>query len=177
MINQWIINELGIAIDAQNTVEIVKRMEEVRLMESRKSLRLMDRVDGVAPAVAAVAAAAAAAAAATATGNSTGDAALTHASAPSPGAADKRNANGIDVPGAYSRYLLVYLNNSALALLNARPIRRLDRFCFSTDLISDDGSRSAPFNRVEWARQLPFPLPPPPLIAALWMLRLLSFAL
>ena len=122
-------------------------MEEVRLMESRKSLRLMDRVDGVAPAVAAVAAAAAAAAAATA--NSTGDAALTHASAPSPGAADKRNANGIDVPGAYSRYLLVYLNNSALALLNARPIRRLDRFCFSTDLISDDGSRSAPFNRVE----------------------------
>ena len=140
---------MGIAIDAQNTVEIVKRMEEVRLMESRKSLRLMDRVDGVAPAVAAVAAAAAAAAAATATGNSTGDAALTHASAPSPGAADKRNANGIDVPGAYSRYLLVYLNNSALALLNARPIRRLDRLCFSTDLISDDGSRSAPFNRVE----------------------------
>ena len=136
---------MGIAIDAQNTVEIVKRMEEVRLMESRKSLRLMDRVDGVAPAVAAVAAAAAAAA----TANSTGDAALTHASAPSPGAADKRNANGIDVPGAYSRYLLVYLNNSALALLNARPIRRLDRFCFSTDLISDDGSRSAPFNRVE----------------------------
>lgn len=29
----------------QNTVDIVKRMEEVRLMESRKSLRLMDQHD------------------------------------------------------------------------------------------------------------------------------------
>ena len=70
-------------------MEIVKRMEEVRLMESRKSLRLMDRVDSVVPVSAAAAA--------------SSDAALTQASTPSP-ATDKRNANGIDVPGAYSRY-------------------------------------------------------------------------
>ena len=34
-----------IAAAHQNTVEIVKRMEEVRLMESRKSARLMDQHD------------------------------------------------------------------------------------------------------------------------------------
>jgi len=69
-----------------NTAEIVKRMEEVRLMESRKSLRLMDRGDSVAP-----------------TGDATATAASTQASTPSTPAADKHNANGIDVPGAYSR--------------------------------------------------------------------------
>ena len=78
----------------QNTAEIVKRMEEVRLMESRKSLRLMDRGDSVAP-----------------TGDATATAASTQASTPSTPAADKHNANGIDVPGAYSRYysIIIYL--------------------------------------------------------------------